>query len=221
MSTRDGTARAVRRSFRKRTSWTARVPITGQNPHGSRNGTTFSVFRAMAVVSSIISGPTPISSVPKAVKTRSSALLRAALDDISVSRSGFDWGIPLPGDPGHVVYVWFDALINYISALGYGSEDTSLVGRYWPADLHIIGKDITRFPCVIWPAMLMSAGEPLPKSVFGTGSSIIAAKRCPKVSATWCRRSMSPTGSEPIPPIFPPSGGGVRKRRRFHLRTVR
>lgn len=106
---------------------------------------------------------------PETRKNEIVSLIRGGLDDISVSRSGFDWGIPLPGDPGHVVYVWFDALINYMSALGYGGDDTSLVERYWPADLHVIGKDITRFHCVIWPAMLMSAGEPLPKSVFGHG----------------------------------------------------
>jgi len=96
-------------------------------------------------------------------------LIEGGLEDISVSRSGFDWGIPLPDDSGHVVYVWFDALVNYISALGYGSGDSRLYERYWPADLHVIGKDITRFHCVIWPAMLMSAGEPLPRSVFGHG----------------------------------------------------
>lgn len=96
-------------------------------------------------------------------------LIEGGLEDISVSRSGFDWGIPLPEDPDHVVYVWFDALINYISSLGYGGSDSSLVDKYWPADLHIIGKDITRFHCVIWPAMLMSAGVPLPRSVFGHG----------------------------------------------------
>ncbi|MCE5250824.1 methionine--tRNA ligase [bacterium] len=96
-------------------------------------------------------------------------LIEGGLDDISVSRSGFDWGIPLPGDPTHVVYVWFDALINYISGLGFGGEDESLFDRYWPADLHIIGKDITRFHCVIWPAMLMSAGLPVPQSIFGHG----------------------------------------------------
>jgi methionyl-tRNA synthetase len=71
-------------------------------------------------------------------------LIEGGLDDISVSRSGFDWGIPLPDDSGHVVYVWFDALINYISSLGFGSGDESLFDKYWPADLHVIGKDITR-----------------------------------------------------------------------------
>lgn len=96
-------------------------------------------------------------------------LIEGGLEDISVSRSGFDWGIPLPDDPGHVVYVWFDALINYISSLGFGSENESDFYHYWPADLHVIGKDITRFHCVIWPAMLMSAGLPVAYSVFGHG----------------------------------------------------
>ncbi len=95
-------------------------------------------------------------------------LLEAGLEDISVSRAGQAWGIPLPMDPSSVVYVWFDALINYISAVGYGSDD-ELFERWWPANLHIIGKDITRFHCVVWPAMLLSAGLALPRQVFGHG----------------------------------------------------
>ena len=95
--------------------------------------------------------------------------IESGLEDISVSRSGFDWGIPLPADKRHVVYVWFDAVINYISGLGFGSPDQSLMEKYWPVDVHVIGKDITRFHCVMWPAMLMSAGVPLPKSIFGHG----------------------------------------------------
>jgi methionyl-tRNA synthetase len=90
------------------------------------------------------------------------------LDDISISRESQEWGIPVSFDPKSVVYVWFDALINYISAVGFG-RDESLFNRWWPADLHIIGKDITRFHSIIWPAMLMSAGVPLPKQVFGHG----------------------------------------------------
>ena len=96
-------------------------------------------------------------------------LIEGGLEDISVSRSGFDWGIPLPDDTEHVVYVWFDALINYISSLGFGGSDESNYQKYWPADLQIIGKDITRFHCVIWPAMLKSAGVKLPHTVFGHG----------------------------------------------------
>ncbi len=95
-------------------------------------------------------------------------LLERGLEDISVSRTGQSWGIPLPFDPTSVVYVWFDALINYIAAIGYGSDDERF-NRWWPADLHVVGKDITRFHAVVWPAMLMSAGLALPGRVFGHG----------------------------------------------------
>jgi methionyl-tRNA synthetase len=95
-------------------------------------------------------------------------LVESGLDDISVSRAGQAWGIPVPFDPDSVVYVWFDALVNYVAAVGYGTDD-DLFDRWWPAQLHIVGKDITRFHCVIWPAMLMSAGLPLPRQVFGHG----------------------------------------------------
>jgi methionyl-tRNA synthetase len=95
-------------------------------------------------------------------------LIDAGLDDISISRAGQSWGIPLPTDPSSVVYVWFDALINYASAVGLGT-DPALFDTWWPADLHVIGKDITRFHSVIWPAMLMSAGLPVPRQVFGHG----------------------------------------------------
>jgi methionyl-tRNA synthetase len=95
-------------------------------------------------------------------------VIEGGLEDISVSRSSGAWGIPLPIDAGQTVYVWFDALINYLTGVGY-PESNGLFSRYWPADLHVIGKDITRFHCVIWPAMLMSAGVPLPHSVLGHG----------------------------------------------------
>jgi methionyl-tRNA synthetase len=95
-------------------------------------------------------------------------LVEAGLEDISISRAGQSWGIPLPFDESSVVYVWFDALINYASAVGYGTDGEQFA-RWWPADLHVIGKDITRFHCVVWPAMLMSAGLALPEQVFGHG----------------------------------------------------
>ena len=94
--------------------------------------------------------------------------LESGPEDISMSRTGQAWGIPLPNDSESVVYVWVDALINYISAVGFG-WDEGLFEKWWPTDLHVIGKDITRFHCVIWPAMLMSAGLPLPRRVFGHG----------------------------------------------------
>jgi methionyl-tRNA synthetase len=95
-------------------------------------------------------------------------LLEGGLEDISVSRAGQSWGIPMPDDPDSVIYVWVDALINYASAVGLGT-DQKLFDTWWPADLHIVGKDITRFHSVIWPAMLLSAGLPMPRQVFGHG----------------------------------------------------
>ncbi len=97
------------------------------------------------------------------------AFVRSGLRDQSVSRSTFSWGIPVPDDPKHVIYVWFDALANYITALGYGSDDTRKYEKFWPADLHMIGKEIVRFHCVYWPAFLMAAGLPLPKSIVAHG----------------------------------------------------
>ncbi|HYC93920.1 MAG TPA: methionine--tRNA ligase [Thermoanaerobaculia bacterium] len=91
------------------------------------------------------------------------------LKDLSISRSTVKWGIPFPGNPDHVIYVWMDALTNYISALGFGSADDQLFQRYWPADMHIIGKDIVRFHAVYWPAFLMAAGVELPKRIVGHG----------------------------------------------------
>ncbi|MCD6335390.1 MAG: methionine--tRNA ligase [Candidatus Latescibacteria bacterium] len=105
---------------------------------------------------------------PESRRNEILSLIRGGLEDISISRASFDWGIPLPMDPSHVIYVWIDALSNYITVLGYGEEESDL-WRYWPADLHLIGKDITRFHCVIWPAMLLSAGIRLPKTIFGHG----------------------------------------------------
>jgi methionyl-tRNA synthetase len=97
------------------------------------------------------------------------SFVKAGLKDLSVSRTSFKWGIPVPGDEKHVIYVWMDALANYITALGWGSDDTSKFDKYWPADLHIVGKEITRFHCVYWPAFLLAAGLPLPKSIVGHG----------------------------------------------------
>ncbi|MBN1165456.1 MAG: methionine--tRNA ligase [Candidatus Krumholzibacteriota bacterium] len=107
-------------------------------------------------------------------------VIKGGLQDVSISRSGKKWGIPLPGDDTHVIYVWFDALTNYISALGYGGKDTGLFEKFWPADFHVIGKDITRFHCVIWPSMLMAAGVDLPRSVFAHGFISLAGEKMSK-----------------------------------------
>ncbi|WP_137870605.1 methionine--tRNA ligase [Sphingopyxis sp. 2PD] len=94
--------------------------------------------------------------------------VEGGLKDLSVSRTSFDWGVPVPGSPGHVMYVWVDALTTYLSGLGYPDLDGDF-GKFWPANIHMIGKDIVRFHAVYWPAFLMSAGLPLPKQVFGHG----------------------------------------------------
>lgn len=110
-------------------------------------------------------------------------VIRGGLEDISISRSSVSWGISLPQDPKQVIYVWFDALINYVSGAGYVS-DREKFKTYWPADLHVIGKDITRFHCVIWPAMLLSVGLPLPRTVFGHGFVSIEGEKMSKTRGT-------------------------------------
>jgi len=95
--------------------------------------------------------------------------LRPGLTDLCVSRTSFKWGVPVDFDPGHVIYVWIDALSNYITALGYSSDDESLLNRYWPADVQLVGKEIVRFHTIYWPIMLHALGLPLPKQVFGHG----------------------------------------------------
>ncbi|MBO5429819.1 MAG: methionine--tRNA ligase [Peptococcaceae bacterium] len=95
--------------------------------------------------------------------------IKQGLEDLCISRTTFDWGIPVPINDKHVIYVWFDALTNYISALGYGTDNDDLYQKFWPADIHLVGKDIARFHAIIWPCILMAADLPLPKQVFGHG----------------------------------------------------
>ncbi|MDE5943627.1 MAG: methionine--tRNA ligase [Clostridia bacterium] len=106
--------------------------------------------------------------------------LSAGLQDLCVSRTTVKWGVQLPFDKNHYAYVWIDALSNYISALGYGSENDGLYKKYWPADLHMIGKEIVRFHAIIWPAILMALGEPIPKQVYGHGWLLIGGDKLSK-----------------------------------------
>ncbi len=109
---------------------------------------------------------------PETVRNEVLSFVRGGLKELSISRTTFDWGIPVPTNPKHVVYVWLDALANYMTAVGYGSDDAADIAkfeRYWPADVHLVGKEITRFHCIYWPAFLMAAGIPLPKSVVANG----------------------------------------------------
>ena len=106
--------------------------------------------------------------------------LRPGLQDLCVSRTSIKWGVPVDFDPKHTVYVWLDALTNYITALGYGSEDDSLYRKYWPADIHLIGKEIIRFHTITWPIILHALGLPLPKQVFGHGWLVLDGMKMSK-----------------------------------------
>ncbi|MDP9233135.1 MAG: methionine--tRNA ligase [Actinomycetota bacterium] len=120
---------------------------------------------------------------PEARRNEVLGRVRQGLDDLSISRVSFDWGIPIPWDPKHVIYVWVDALLNYVTAIGYGTGD----GRFstiWPADIHLIGKDILWFHSVIWPAMLMALDLPLPKTVFAHGFLQVGGEKMSKTRLT-------------------------------------
>ncbi len=105
---------------------------------------------------------------PESRRNEIISLVETELKDVAITRKGFTWGIKVPFDPEQTIYVWFDALLNYITGIGYGTDEERF-GRLWPADVHVIGKDITRFHCALWPAMLTSAGLPLPRMVYGHG----------------------------------------------------
>lgn len=119
---------------------------------------------------------------PASVRNEIIQFVRQGLADLSISRSSFDWGIKVPWDDSHVVYVWFDALLNYVSAVGYGVDDEQFERR-WPA-VHIVGKDIARFHAVIWPAMLMAAGVEVPRAVFGHGWLLVGGEKMSKSKLT-------------------------------------
>ena len=130
---------------------------------------------------------------PQAVRPESAynevmSFLRSGVQDLSISRSTFDWGIPVPWDPDQVVYVWFDALLNYATAVGLGDDESSEGGKKfattWPANVHLVGKDILRFHAVIWPAMLLAAGLPLPKCVFAHGWLLVGGEKMSKSKLT-------------------------------------
>ncbi|KPF71903.1 methionine--tRNA ligase [Bosea sp. AAP35] len=136
------------------------------------------------------------------------SFVKSGLEDLSISRTTFDWGLPVPGDPKHVMYVWVDALNNYLTGTGFPDPDNPRA-HYWPADVHIIGKDIVRFHTVYWPAFLMSAGLPLPKRVFGHG--FLLAKGGEK---------MSKSLGNVVDPFELADTYGVDQLRYFFLREV-
>jgi methionyl-tRNA synthetase len=133
--------------------------------------------------------------------------VEGGLKDLSISRTSFDWGVPVPGSDNHVMYVWLDALTNYITGLGY-PDDTELWRRFWPADVHLIGKDVVRFHAVYWPAFLMSAGLALPKQVYGHGFLLSRGEK------------MSKSVGNVVDPIVLADRFGVDALRYFLLREV-
>jgi methionyl-tRNA synthetase len=120
---------------------------------------------------------------PDARRNEVLSVIKEGLRDFSISRTSFDWGIPIPWDPKHITYVWFDALTNYITAVGYGT-DVERFSRWWPVDIHMIGKDILRQHAIYWPAMLMAAGVEPPKKVFAHGFLLVGGKKMSKTNLT-------------------------------------
>ena len=120
---------------------------------------------------------------PDTARNEVVSFVKQGLQDLSVTRSTFDWGIPVPWDDAHVLYVWIDALLNYATAAGYGT-DPERFARLWPADVHLVGKDILRFHAVIWPAMLMAAGLEPPRKVFANGWLLVGGEKMSKTKLT-------------------------------------
>jgi methionyl-tRNA synthetase len=146
--------------------------------------------------------------LPKERLNEVASFVRGGLQDLSVSRTTFDWGIRVPGDDKHIMYVWVDALTNYITGIGFPDTDSEMFRRYWPADLHVIGKDIVRFHAVYWPAFLMSAGVEVPRRVFSHGFLFNRGEK------------MSKSVGNVIDPFALADAYGVDQLRYFFLREV-
>src|SRR3954470_15941338 len=146
--------------------------------------------------------------LPKERLNEVASFVRGGLQDLSISRTTFDWGIKVPGDPQHIMYVWVDALTNYITGVGFPDTDSDSFRRYWPADLHVIGKDIVRFHAVYWPAFLMSAGIEVPRRVFSHGFLFNRGEK------------MSKSVGNVVDPFTMTDAYGVDQFRYFFLREV-
>ena len=146
--------------------------------------------------------------LPKERLNEVASFVKGGLQDLSISRTTFDWGVRVPGNPKHIMYVWVDALTNYITAVGYPDTDSPKFRRYWPADLHVIGKDIVRFHAVYWPAFLMSAGVEVPRRIFSHGFLFNRGEK------------MSKSVGNVIDPFALADAYGVDQLRYFFLREV-
>lgn len=145
---------------------------------------------------------------PEARRNEVLRFVEGGLSDLSISRTSFDWGVKVPGSEKHVMYVWLDALTNYLTGAGYPDTDSEAYRRFWPADIHVIGKDVVRFHAVYWPAFLMSAGLPLPKQVFGHGHVLLRGDK------------MSKSAGNVVSPEALVDAFGVDSVRYFFLRDV-
>jgi methionyl-tRNA synthetase len=146
--------------------------------------------------------------LPESRLNEVASFVRGGLQDLSISRTTFDWGVPVPGDPKHIMYVWVDALTNYITAVDFPDTESEKFRRYWPADLHVIGKDIVRFHAVYWPAFLMSAGIAVPRRIFSHGFVFNRGEK------------MSKSVGNVIDPFALADAYGVDQLRYFFLREV-
>src|ERR1700759_4333846 len=146
--------------------------------------------------------------LPKERLNEVASFVRGGLQDLSISRTTFDWGVPVPGNPKHIMYVWVDALTNYITGVGFPDTASAKFRRYWPADLHVIGKDIVRFHAVYWPAFLMSAGIEVPRRVFSHGFLFNRGEK------------MSKSVGNVVDPFTMTDAYGVDQFRYFFLREV-
>ncbi len=117
---------------------------------------------------------------PVSRRNEMKSFIQQGLDDLCISRTTFDWGVPVPIGEGHIIYVWFDALANYITALGWSTDEDDLYKKYWPADVHVVGKDIARFHAIIWPTILMAADLPLPKQIYAHGWLLVGGGKMSK-----------------------------------------
>lgn len=145
---------------------------------------------------------------PETRRNELASFIKGGLNDLSISRTTFDWGVPVPGNDKHVMYVWVDALTNYLTGVGYPDTDSELFTTYWPADMHLIGKDITRFHAIYWPAFLWSAGLELPQKVFGHGFLLVDGEK------------MSKSIGNTVDPADLVAGFGLDQLRFFLLRDV-
>jgi methionyl-tRNA synthetase len=160
---------------------------------------------------------------PESRRNEVIAFVKSGLRDLSVSRTSFNWGVPVPGDEKHVIYVWMDALANYITALGWGSSDPSKYQEFWPADLHLVGKEIIRFHCVYWPAFLLAAGLPLPKSVHAHGWLLFEESKMSKSRGNIVRTETILEGFGALKPELPKAEQdlfGADALRYFLLREI-